>query len=261
VLGESDGGDGGLNLANVGEGVDVSTLDLPGRQEELALALAAAGVPVVVVLAHGRPLSIPRLAAGVPALLSMWFGGQAQGTALAQVLFGAVAPAGRTPMTWPHDVGTLPCFYNYAPSARRAYVTEPNAPVFGFGHGLTFTTFSYTELVVTPASVSLAANASVSVSVTVTNTGPVGAPEVPQLYVRDDVASVTTPSLTLKGVQRLPPLAPGAAVKVVFTLTPARDLWLIDRAYQRVVEPGTFTLWVGASAADLRVNGTFSVTA
>ena len=260
VLGESDGGESGLNLANVGEGVDTSTLDLPGRQEELALAIAAAGTPVVVVLVHGRPLSIPRLAAGVPAIVSMWFAGQAQGTALAEVLFGAVAPAGRTPMTWPRDVGALPCYYNFAPSARGNYVNEPNAPVFNFGSGLSYTTFAYVDLVVAPATVSLAANTSVTVSFSVVNTGAVSAPEVPQLYVRDDVSSVTTPGLTLKGVQRLPALAPGAAAKVVFTLNPTRDLWLIDREYARVVEPGAFTLWVGASSADLRANATFVVT-
>jgi beta-glucosidase len=266
VLGESDGG---LVKANVGEGVDVNDLRLPGRQGELAAAVAAAGVPTVVVLAHGRPLAVPELAGapgsgsgggGVPAaLLSTWFNGQAQGTALADVLFGVYNPAGRTPMTWPRDAGALPCFYNHKPSARGAYLYEPNTPVFPFGHGLSYTAFAYSRLTVDPPVVSLASGASVAVSVTVTNVGAVGGEEVAQLYVRDDVASVTTPVRSLKGVVRTAPIPPGQAVVVTFTLSPAAHLWLVNRTYARVVEPGAFTLWVGASSADLRLNATLSV--
>lgn len=172
-------------------------LNLTGRQQELVLAVAATGVPTIVVLLHGRSLSIPVVAANVPAIISAWFAGQAGGQAVADVIAGAYNPAGRLPMTFPNDVGQLPCFYNYVPSARRGYVTESSAPTWPFGHGLSYSRFNYSGLMVTPPAVP--PTGLINITVTVTNVSPVDGEEVVQVYVNDNIASVTTPLIQLRG--------------------------------------------------------------
>jgi len=176
---------------------DMNHLNLTGRQQELVLAVAATGVPTIVVLLHGRSLSIPVVAANVPAIISAWFPGQAGGQAIADVIVGNYNPAGRLPMTFPNDVGQLPCFYNFVPSARRGYVTESSAPTWPFGHGLSYSQFNYTNLDVNPPAVPT--TGLINITFTVTNVSPVDGEEVMQLYVNDNVASVTTPVIQLRG--------------------------------------------------------------
>jgi beta-glucosidase len=271
AIGESD--------STVGEGIDSDTLLLPGRQAELAAAVVAAGKPVVAVLLHGRPLAIADLAAAVPALLSCWFPGQAQGRAIADVLTGVVNPAGRSPMTWPLNVGQLPVYYNPKPSARTScyYDTHCDYPngVFPFGFGLSYSTFTYANLTLSAPTV--APDGTLNITVTVTNTGAVDGEDVPQLYVRDAVASVTTPIKQLKGFERVAVPAAGGkggagsagagsagAVQVTFSLLPERDLYVVDGSYTRVVEPGLFTFFVAGSSAPGEgasvVSGNFTVT-
>lgn len=256
----------GENDNTVGEGIDSSTLLLPGRQADLIAAVMATGTPVILVLAHGRPLAIPDLAASpsVAAIVSTWFGGQAQGAALADVITGKYNPAGRTPMTWPASVGTLPVFYNAKPSARTGcYIggcIAGYAPVFPFGFGLSYTSFNYTNLVI--SSNTIGPTDVLFINVTVTNTGAMDGEDVPQLYVRDAIASVTTPMKQMKGFERIF-LAAGSSTMASFSIIPERDLYLINRDYIRTVEPGLFTFFVAQHSApgdnDVQLKGNFTV--
>ena len=257
---------GGENDATVGEGIDSDTLELPGRQMDLITALARTGVPLVAVLVHGRPLAVPALASAASSVLSAGFAGQAQGTAVADVLTGAVNPASRTPFTWPNSVGDLPVYYNAHPSARTGCYAVSQAGAgchprtFAFGRGLSFTSFAYSPLTLSATTISAAE--SVVVSVTVTNTGTRAGEEVVQLYVRDVVSSVVTPTLQLKGFERTPALDPGASWMVTFTLIPERDLYIVSRGntpLTRVIEPGAFVVWVARASDDLVTNATFVV--
>jgi beta-glucosidase len=231
---------------------------------DLVNAVVATGTPVIAVLLHGRPLAIPELAAAVPAVVSAWFGGQQQGQGIADVLTGAYNPAGRTPMSWPISVGDLPVFYNVKPSASKTgcyYTGCDGGRLWPFGHGLSYTRFNYSNLVVTPASGIVGPTDTLVINVTVTNTGSLDGEDVPQLYVRDVVASTTQPIKQLKGFERVFVPA-GASVEVSYTLLPERDLYIIDRSYARVVEPGDFIFWVAPSSAlalPVTVNGTFAV--
>ncbi|MBP6470225.1 MAG: glycoside hydrolase family 3 C-terminal domain-containing protein [Chloroflexi bacterium] len=235
---------------------DRDSLDLPGAQEALLQAVAATGVPVVLVLINGRPLSIQWAAAHIPAIVECWYVGEAGGTAVAETLFGAINPGGKLPITFPRSVGQIPAFYNHKPSARRGYLFHDNAPLFPFGHGLSYTTFAYSNLAITPPAIP--PTGEVTISVTVTNTGQRAGDEVAQLYLRDCLSSVTRPVQELKGFQRLT-LEPGENRRVTFMLTPA-DLALLDEAMNLVVEPGEFAVVVGGSSMG-GVDGRFTVTA
>ncbi|MCB8983970.1 MAG: glycoside hydrolase family 3 C-terminal domain-containing protein [Ardenticatenaceae bacterium] len=236
---------------------DRSSLDLPGAQEALLQAVAATGVPVVLVLINGRPLSIQWAADHIPAILECWYVGEAGGTAVAETIFGANNPGGKLPITFPRSVGQIPAFYNHKPSARRGYLFHDNTPLFPFGHGLSYTTFAYSDLEIIPPAIP--PDGAVTISVTVTNTGQRAGDEVVQLYLRDCLSSVTRPVRELKGFQRLT-LQPGESRRVAFTLTPT-DLALLDEAMRLVVEPGEFAVMVGGrSVGDGLVNGRFTVT-
>lgn len=226
---------------------DRDTLDLPGRQDDLARALLATGTPVVVLLLNGRPLSIVELAGRAPAILEGWYLGQETGTAVADVLFGAVNPGGKLPITFPRSVGQLPAFYNHKPSARRGYLFNDNGPLFPFGHGLSYTTFAFDNLRVTPQQI--APDGETVVSVEVTNTGQRAGDEVVQLYLRDQVSSVTRPVKELKGFRRIT-LQPGETQMVEFGLGPDQ-LQFLDAHMQPVVEPGLFDVMVGGSSSNL----------
>ncbi|HSN77468.1 MAG TPA: glycoside hydrolase family 3 N-terminal domain-containing protein, partial [Anaerolineae bacterium] len=193
----------GWSAAHLG---DRDTLDLPGRQDDLARAVLATGTPVVVLLLNGRPLSIVELAERAPAILEGWYLGQETGTVVADVLFGDVNPGGKLPITFPRSVGQLPAFYNHKPSARRGYLFHNNTPLFPFGHGLSYTTFAYSNLRVTPERIEPDGQALVRVEVT--NSGRHAGDEVVQLYLRDQVSSVTRPVKELKGFRRIT-LQPG----------------------------------------------------
>jgi beta-glucosidase len=227
---------------------DRDSLDLIGRQADLVKAIVATGTLTIVLLINGRPLSINWIAEHVPAILEGWYLGQETGTAVADVLFGDVNPGGRLPITFPRSVGQLPVFYNHKPSARRGYLFNSNAPLFAFGHGLSYTTFEYRELRVTPLQINPGGTA--KVSVTVANTGPRAGDEVVQLYVRDQISSVTRPVKELKGFQRIT-LAPGAAQTIEFEITPDQ-LAFLDQQMERRVEPGVFDLMIGGSSAQVQ---------
>ncbi|HEX4004798.1 MAG TPA: CIA30 family protein [Acidobacteriaceae bacterium] len=225
---------------------DRDSLDLVGGQEDLVKAVVATGKPVVVLLINGRPLSINYIAQNVPAILEGFYLGEEGGTAAARVLFGDVDPGGKLPITFPHSVGDLPDFYNHKPSDNRTYAFSTRQPLYPFGFGLSYTTFKFDNLRVEPKHIETAGTAQVSVDVT--NTGTRAGDEVPQLYVHQEVASVTRPVMQLRGFQRIT-LAPGEKRTVSFTIGPD-DLSLLNADMHKVVEPGTFDIMVGPSSAD-----------
>ena len=224
---------------------DRDTLDLPGRQDELARAVLATGKPVVVLLLNGRPLSIPFLAEHAKAILEGWYLGQEGGTAAAEILLGEVNPSGKLPVTFARNVGQIPVYYNQKPSAKRGFLFSDIRPLYPFGFGLSYTTFDYANLRLEPAQIR--PGGQVNVQVDVSNSGAVMGDEVVQLYLTDCVSSVTRPVLELKRFRRIS-LQPGQTETVTFSLLPA-DLAFLDRHMQKIVEPGEFEVQVGTSCA------------
>jgi beta-glucosidase len=225
---------------------DRDSLDLLGAQDDLVKAVVATGTPTVVFLSNGRPLSINYIAQNVPAILEGWFPGEEGGAAAAEVLFGDVNPGGKLPITFPHSAGDLPDYYNHKPSQMRSYVFGHREPLFPFGYGLSYTTFKFDNLRVEPAQIPAGGTAVVSVDVT--NTGTREGDEVAQLYLHQQVASVTQPVMQLKGFQRVTQ-KPGERRTVEFTVTP-QMLAIFNLDMKRVVEPGVFDLMVGPSSAN-----------
>ena len=237
-------------------GGDRTSLDLPKVQQELMekVTAAAKGKPVVLVLTSGSALSIRWADANVPAILQAWYGGQAAGTAVADVLFGNVSPGGRLPLTFYRSVDQLPPFENYAMKGR-TYRYFAGAPLYPFGHGLSYSRFAYDNLAAPKA---VAAGAPVQVSVDVRNAGTLAADEVVQLYVLQSDPASSAPPKALKGFQRVT-LQPGEKRTVSFTLD--------DRAFssvrddgQRVVGPGRFTVAVGGKQPGLKGTADASTT-
>jgi Glycosyl hydrolase family 3 C-terminal domain/Fibronectin type III-like domain/Glycosyl hydrolase family 3 N terminal domain len=226
---------------------DAADLSLMSQQEDLIDAMIQTGKPVVVVLINGRPLATPRVAERLPAILETWYSGQEGGTAIGEVLFGAANPGGKLPVTILRHVGQLPVYYNRRPTSFRSYIDLTREPLWPFGHGLSYTTFTLGAPVVSPSSIGPGGRATVTVDVT--NTGPRAGDEVVQLYIHDVVSSVTRPPKELRGFERVT-LAPGEKKTVTFTLGPDA-LSLIDDRMQRVVEPGRFEIMVGTSSAKL----------
>ena len=225
---------------------DRDSLDLLGDQDDLVKAMVALGKPVVVFLIHGRPNSINFIAEKVPAILEGWYLGQETGTAVADVLFGDVNPGGKLPITVPRSAGQLPDYYYQKPSARLQYVDSTALPLFPFGWGLSYTTFKYGNISLLPDSIG--PEGKTKVTVDVTNTGSVRGDEVVQLYIRDEVSSVTRPVKELRGFRRIT-LDPGKTEKVEFTLGPD-ELSFLNRDMKRVVEPGSFKIMVGGNSVD-----------
>jgi beta-glucosidase len=224
---------------------DRTSLGLLGQQEELVRAVQATGKPMVLVLMNGRPLSIPTLASSVPAIVETWYLGQEQGTAIAELLFGDVNPSGKLPVSVARDVGQLPIFYNRKPSARRGYLFDDTKPLWPFGHGLSYTTFTYAAPRVDAARITATGHATLSVDVT--NSGSRAGDEVVQLYVHDRVSHVTRPVMELRGFQRIS-LKPGERRTVTFDVG-SQTLGYYGPANKWVVEPGTFDLMTGGSSA------------
>ena len=239
-----------------GEASSRASIELPGSQLALAQAVvrsAGQGKPVVAVLMNGRPLAVQWLADSTSALVESWFLGVEHGNALADVLFGDVAPSGKLPVSFPRATGQVPIYYAHKPTGRPAdpnnhysskYLDLPWTPLFPFGHGLTYTTFSYANLLVSNGSI--VAGDPLVASIGVTNTGKRVGTEVVQLYLRHDAPSVTRPVRELRGFQRVT-LRPGESRTVRFVLE-AKDFALYDLDLRRVVEPGTYTLWAGGSS-------------
>lgn len=223
---------------------DRDSLDLVGRQNDLVKAIVETGKPVVVLLINSAPLSINYIAENVPAILEGFYLGQETGIAVADVLFGDANPAGKLAVSFPRSVGQLPIYYNHKPTARRGYLYTSKEPLFPFGFGLSYTTFSYSNLKVSPEKITPDGQA--TVSVTIKNTGNRAGDEIVQLYIRDLVSSVTRPVMELKDFKRIS-LAPGESKTVFFTITPTK-LSFLDLNMQRVVEPGGFEIMVGTSS-------------
>lgn len=233
-----------------GEFRDRASLALPGHQEALVERVAATGKPVVVVLISGGAVTMSRWLNRVGAVLHAWFPGEEGGNAVADVLFGDESPAGRLPITFPVAEGQLPLYYNHKPTGRGDdYVDLTGQPLFPFGFGLSYTTFEYSGLRVEP--MEMAAHDSAVVRFTVRNAGARAGDEVVQLYLRDMLATVARPVMELAGFQRVR-LAPGESREVSFTITP-EHLRMTNGEMQRVVEPGSFRIMIGASSKDIRL--------
>jgi beta-glucosidase len=238
-----------------GEFRDRAFLGLPGLQDRLIRDVAATGTPVVVVLVGGSAITMPWIDA-VGAIVDAWYPGEEGGRAVADVLFGRENPAGRLPVTFPMADGQLPLAYDHKPTGRGDdYLDLTGMPLFPFGFGLSYTTFAYRDLHVTPDTIGR--SGTVTVGATVTNTGRRAGDEVVQLYVRDLLATVARPVMSLRRFLRVH-LEPGASREILFTLGPA-DLTLLDRDLRPVVEPGRFRVLVGASSEDIRLRGEFVV--
>lgn len=245
----------------VGESRSRTSLDLPGDQRRLLRAVHATGTPVVLVLVNGRPLTINWASEHVPAIVEAWFPGEQSGRVVAEALFGDINPGGKLPITFPKSVGQIP--YNFphkrgsqAPEAAWAGVdTRVNGVLYPFGHGLSYTRFEYSDLQIDPAR--QGGGGTVTVSFDVTNTGDRPGDAVPQVYVRDAVASVTTYDMQLRGFDRVT-LAPGETRTVTVALGPD-DLMLLDRTMHWTVEAGTFEVMVGSSSEDIRLRAAFEI--
>ncbi len=252
-----------------GEAHSRAHLGLPGRQQELLDAIAATGKPIIGVLMCGRPLVVMHLAEKVDALLIAWHGGICAGQAVADILFGAVNPSGKLTASWPRTEGQIPVYYAHKSTGRPAestgttqfdvpfrstYLDEPNAPAFHFGYGLSYTRFEYADLEVETPSIPM--DGTLAVNAVIKNIGERAGTEIVQLYVRDQVASVTRPVKELKGFMRVA-LQPAEARSVRFEV-PVRELGIIGLDMRYIVEPGAFKVWIGPDS-DRGLEGEFEV--
>ncbi|MFO7937910.1 MAG: glycoside hydrolase family 3 N-terminal domain-containing protein, partial [Kiritimatiellia bacterium] len=240
---------GGKNHITVGESASRSSLALPGHQATLLKALYAVGKPVVLVLVDGRPSAINWADKHIPAIVYAGFGGQHGGAALADVLFGKLNPSAKSSFTWPKCVGQIPYAFPYKPASRSAGRARVDGSLYPFGHGLSYTTFKYSELKI--ANRKIRRGEPVKVSFTLTNTGKVRGAEVPQLYLHDVVCSVNRWFIELAGFDRVE-LDPGESKNVAFTLTD-EQLQVLDINMNWSVEPGVFRIYIGSSSEDIRL--------
>jgi beta-glucosidase len=245
----------GGNVDTCGENKSRTSLDLPGRQLDLVKAVYNTGTPTVAVLISGRPLSINWTDKYVPAILAAWYPGAEGGDAIADVLFGDYNPGGKLSVTFPRTVGQIPMNFPSKPAAQIKGGVGANGFIYDFGHGLSYTTFKYTNLEISPEVQTPDKN--IAISVDVTNTGKMAGDEVVQLYIRDVVSSVTTYEMNLRGFERIH-LKPAETKTVTFTLKP-EHLALLDEQMKRVVEPGEFKVMVGSSSVDIRKEATFMI--
>ena len=229
---------------DAGEGFDRATLRMLGRQEELLKALCATGKPVVLVMIQGRPLDLSWADANVPAILNAWYPGSQGGRAVADILFGDVNPSGKLPISYPRSVGQLPVYYN-ATEVRRDYTDASASPLYPFGHGLSYTTFEYSNLQSVWKN-----DTTLEVSFQLTNTGQYDGAEAAQLYMRHNKASVKTPERQLKAFEKV--FLKKGETKTVTMILPKSDFAILNEDLQWVVEPGTVTLMVGSSSQDIR---------
>lgn len=232
-----------------------TSLNLPGRQEELLKAVCGLGKPVVLVMIDGRASSINYAQKYVPAILHAWFPGEFCGQAVAETIFGDNNPGGRLAVTFPKSVGQIPFAFPFKPGSDSSCGTSVYGALYPFGHGLSYTSFEYSNLKISPEQQGVLGE--VKVSCTVKNTGKRMGDEVVQLYLRDEVSSVTTYVKVLRGFERIR-LQPGEEKEVSFTLCP-QDLAIWDKDMKFRVEPGSFKVMVGASSKDIRLEGKFKI--
>ena len=245
----------GGNVDTCGENKSRSSLDLPGKQLDLVKAIYATGTPTVAVLISGRPLSINWTDKYVPAIIAAWYPGGEGGDAIADVIFGDYNPGGKLTVTFPRSAGQIPMNFLAKPSSQSNGGVRVNGFIYPFGHGLSYTTFKYSNMVIAPEV--QAPDQNITVSVDVTNTGEVAGNEVVQLYLRDEVSSVTTYEMNLRGFERIH-LNPQETQEVSFTLTPD-ELKLLNEEMKWMVEPGEFKVMIGASSVDIRQEGVFQI--
>ncbi|GLV53857.1 beta-glucosidase [Dictyobacter sp. S3.2.2.5] len=253
------GRSGLLRPVTSGEANDATNLDLPGVQQELITALAASKTPLVVVVLSGRIHTLAPIVDQVGALLQLYPAGEEGGNGLADVLTGNVNPSGRLPVSMPRSVGQIPVYAGHRAGGDRTmffddYIDSPTTPLFPFGHGLSYTTFTYSDLQIQ----SQDTTAPIEVAVKVSNVGEVAGDEVVQLYACDKVASVARPDRLLLGFARIS-LEPGQIRQLTFTVHPSR-LAFYDPSMRFVTEPGDFTFSLGASATDIRISETVTLT-
>ena len=264
----------GDSPTTVGETASRTSLDLPGRQLELVQAVYATGKPVVVVMINGRPMSINWVNKYVSGIIQTWFPGAQGGTAIADVLFGDYNPGGKLTVTFPKTVGQIPYNFPSKPNAQwEGEKTRVNGALFYFGHGLSYTTFKYSNLRINPPAVSFisprrgarrsnltvneGADPKITITCDITNNGPRDGDEVVQLYIHELVTTVTTYEKNLRGFERIH-LAPGETKTASFTLT-RDDLLIWNQQMKFVVEPGKFNVMIGSGSEDIRLNGQFEV--
>lgn len=245
----------GGNELTVREDRSRTSLNLPGRQEELLKAVCATGKPVVLVLLDGRASSINYAAAHVPAILHAWFPGKFCGQAVAEALFGDYNPGGRLAVTFPKSVGQIPFAFPFKPGSDESSSTSVYGVLYPFGHGLSYTTFSYGDLKISPLRQGVQGD--INISCKIKNTGKIKGDEVVQLYLRDEVSSVTTYTKVLRGFERIS-LEAGEEQMVHFRLRP-QDLGLWDKNMNFRVEPGKFKVMIGSSSTDIRLHGRFEI--
>ncbi len=241
----------------VGESASRTSLDLPGRQLDLLKAVYAVGKPVVLVLINGRPMSINWADKNISGILETWFPGGHGGAAIADVLFGDYNPSGKLTCTFPKSAGQIPFNFPSKPNAQwEKEKSRVNGALYYFGHGLSYTTFQYSNLKITPDRQT--PNGNITVSFDLKNTGAREGTEIVQLYTRDVVSSVITYEKNLRGFERVN-LEPNESKTVTFTLKP-EDLEMLDINMKWIVEPGKFKVMIGASSEDIRLNGEFEIT-
>jgi len=251
-----------------GESFDRTAMDLPAHQDELIAAVAAANPRTIVVLITGSPVTMTKWIDRVPAIVYAWYGGQEAGNAIADVLLGRVNPAGKTPVTFPKRFEDSPAYGNYPGEnlhvayaegiyvGYRGFEKHGVEPLFPFGFGLSYTTFAYSDLAVTPAQVKL--GEPVHVTVTVRNTGSRSGAEVVQLYLHDVQSTLDRPAKELKGFARVE-LAPGESKRVTLSVDQAAMSFFDPKRDDWVAEPGQFDVLVGGSSADLPLKGSFQL--
>ncbi|MBO5506412.1 MAG: glycoside hydrolase family 3 C-terminal domain-containing protein [Bacteroides sp.] len=246
----------GGNELTVREDRSRTSLNLPGRQEELLKAVCATGKPVILVMLDGRASSINYAAAHVPAILHAWFPGEFCGQAVAEALFGDYNPGGRLAVTFPKSVGQIPFAFPFKPGSDESSSTSVYGALYPFGHGLSYTTFTYSDLHISPSHQGVQGD--IHISCKIKNTGKTKGDEVVQLYLRDEISSVTTYTKVLRGFERIS-LEAGEEQTVHFRLRP-QDLGLWDKNMNFRVEPGSFKVMLGASSTDIRLHGQFEIT-
>lgn len=243
---------GGDNTVTSGEGRDHCELTLAGRQRELIEKLAKLGKPLVLVLENGRPLELSRETELCDAIVMTFFGGETGAKAIAECLLGKISPSGRLPISLPRSSTRTPCYYSMHPGGERMFIEGPRDALYPFGFGLSYTSFAYSDLIVTKTG-----EYDVTVKCTVTNTGAMDGDEVVQLYLDDVESSVVTPLLLLKGFRRIH-LKAGESKEVTFTLN-WDSFKLMNARYEWVVEPGKFRICIGAASNDIRLEGEVTI--
>ncbi len=243
-----------------GETRDSADLKLPGVQEELAKAILATGKPVVVILVTGRPYALTSFAENANAILEAWLPGEEGGSAIAEIIFGDANPGGKLPITFPRSVGQLPIYYNAKPSGTKSnwyidYVSEKVAPLYPFGHGLSYTSFEYSNLSIGQKQATV--GESVDISLKIKNSGAIAGEEVIQLYIHDEFASSPRPIKELKAYQRLR-LEPDETRTITFHL-PVNQLAFYDVDLNLILEAGRINVMVGSTSEDIRLCGEFEI--